>query len=237
MDTSTSRTAIVTGGSGGIGLVIGRALVGRGYDVVLVARREEQLAAAAAEIGARYVIADAADPASFAQAVEACERIDLLVHAAGILKGTFVRKERIEDFNEVIRVNLRSTFVVVQESLARMGIGGRIIIVSSSAGAKPHRARSAYSASKAGVDAFAMALAQEVARDGIQVHLLVPAPVETDMIAGATFEMHPLQAADVSDAVLYLDGLDTRVVVHRIDMHAIDEGPLAPTTVGGRKPA
>jgi NAD(P)-dependent dehydrogenase (short-subunit alcohol dehydrogenase family) len=236
MDPKPRRTALVTGGSGGIGLVIGRALVERGYDVVLVARREEALASAAKEIGARYIVADAAEPASFAAAVQACDSIDLLVHAAGILKGTFVRKERIEDFDEVIRANLRSTFVTVHESLPRMPVGSRIILVSSSAGSKPQRARSAYSASKAAVDAFALALAQEVARDGIQVHLLVPAPVETAMLDGVTFEMHALQAKDVSDAVLFLDSLDSRVVIPRIDLEAITEGPLAPQPVGGRKP-
>jgi short-subunit dehydrogenase len=90
------------------------------------------------------------------------------------------------------------------------------------------KARSAYSASKAGVNAFALALAREVARDGIQVTTLIPAPVATDMLEDVTFEMVALQAKDVADALVYLDELDPRVVVPEIAMHAMPEGPLAP---------
>ena len=72
------RTALITGGSGGIGKACGRKLVELGYDVVLTARREEPLRAAAEEMGARYVVADATRPEKFAPAVEAAGEIDLL---------------------------------------------------------------------------------------------------------------------------------------------------------------
>ncbi len=222
------RTAIVTGGSGGIGKACGEALIARGYDVVLTARRAEPLAAAAAEIGARSVAADCADPGSFAQVVDACERVDMLIHAAGVLTGTFVRKERIEDFDEVIRTNLRSMFVTTAGVLPVMPTGGRIVVISSSAGVRGMKGRAAYSASKGGVNAFAEALRDEVARDGIHVNVVVPAPVETAMLDTVVFEMVALQARDVADAVVFLDGLDPRVVVERLDLHAIGEGPLAP---------
>src|SRR3990170_33660 len=99
-----TRIALVTGGSGGIGFACAEALSGRGYDVVLTARRPEPLQAAADKIGARWI---PADDASFASVVDQLDRIDLLVHAAGILAGTFVRKEKIETFDKVIRANLR----------------------------------------------------------------------------------------------------------------------------------
>lgn len=143
------RTAIVTGGSGGIGSACARVLRDRGYDVVLTARREAELAATARES-------------------------------------------------------------------------------SSSAAASPTKGRAAYSASKAAVDAFAGVLRQEVARDGIHVNLVVPAPVETAMLDGVTFEMFAIQSGDVAQAIGYLDDLDPRVVVPRIDMSAVDSGPLAP---------
>ncbi|HEX4431549.1 MAG TPA: SDR family oxidoreductase [Frankiaceae bacterium] len=222
------RTAIVTGGSGGIGKACAAVLCERGYDVVLTARREAELAAAAAELGCRYVAADSAEPDQFAQVVAACERVHLLVHAAGILQGTFVRKERIEDFDTVIRSNLRSTFVVSRGVLEAMPVGGRIVIISSSAGAVPMKGRAAYSASKGAVDAFAEVLRQEVVRDGIHVNLVVPAPVETAMLDTVTFQMHVIQAGDVAQAVAYLDALDPRVVLPRIDLSAVDSGPLAP---------
>ena len=222
------RTAIVTGGSGGIGIAVAQALVPRGYDVVLTARTESTLRAAAQATGSRYVVADAADPEQFARVVDAVPHVDLLVHSAGILKGTWVRKERIEDFDEVIRANLRSAFVVSQAALPKMRPGSRIVFISSSASEAGMKARAAYSASKAGMNAFAEALTAEVARDGIHVNVLVPAPVETPMLEEVTFEMHALQSKDVADAVAFLDALDPRVVVPRIAMRAVSEGPLAP---------
>lgn len=222
------RTAIVTGGSGGIGKACAAVLCRRGYDVVLTARREPELAAAAKELDCRHVAADCAEPGDFARVIAACERVHLLVHAAGMLQGTFVRKERIEDFDEVIRCNLRSTFVAAQAVLPVMPIGGRIVLISSSAGASPMKGRAAYSASKGAVDAFAGALRREVARDGIHVNIVVPAPVETAMLDSVTFEMQVIQASDVAEAVGYLEALDPRVVVPRIDMGAVESGPLAP---------
>jgi NAD(P)-dependent dehydrogenase (short-subunit alcohol dehydrogenase family) len=223
-----TRTAVVTGGSGGIGVACAEALIARGYDVVLTARSEKRLKETAQRLGARWVAADAAEPADLVRVMAAVEHVDLLVHSAGILKGTFVRKERIEDFDEVIRANLRSAFVTTQAALTKMSVGGRIVFISSSAGPEPMKARSAYSASKAGLNAFAHALSREVARDGINVNVLIPAPVETGMLEEVTFEMVALQAKDVADALVFLDQLDPRVVVPELAMHAMPEGPLAP---------
>ena len=117
------RTALITGGSGGIGKACGRKLAERGYDVVLAARREEPLRAAADELGARYVVADATDPAKFAPAVEAAGDIDLLVHASGMLGGTYARKQTFEQWQAIISANLDSCFVVTSVALPRMKAG------------------------------------------------------------------------------------------------------------------
>ena len=183
----TGRVAVVTGGSGGIGLACGRLLADNGYD--------------------------------------------LLVHAAGVLDGTFVRKERADTFDYVLRTNLRSTFVVSSTVLSKMPVGGRIVFISSSAAHKGMKGRSAYSASKAGMNAFAEALADEVARDGIHVNVVTPAPVRTEMLQRVTFPMRTLDAGDVASAVLFLDRLQPGVVVPEIAMHAVEEGPLAPEPV------
>jgi NAD(P)-dependent dehydrogenase (short-subunit alcohol dehydrogenase family) len=226
-----SRVAVITGGSGGIGFACAEALAGRGYELVLTSRRSEPLQAAAEKLGARWVAADSADETSFAAVIDAVDHIDLLVHAAGILAGTFVRKEKPETFDEVIRANLRSTFVVSHCSLPKMGVGGRIIFISSSASVEPMRSRTAYTASKAGQNAFARALAGEVARDGINVHTVIPAPVDTPMLVDVTFPMHPLQSKDVADAVVFLDRLAPSVVLPELYMRAADEGPNAPEPV------
>jgi NADP-dependent 3-hydroxy acid dehydrogenase YdfG len=218
----------VTGGSGGIGLAIAAGLVGRGYDVVLTARREDRLRAAAEKIGARYVVADAADEQQMAAVMAAVDEVHLLVHAAGVLQGTFVRKLSLDDLDQVLRANLRSGFVTTQAVLTKMPIGGRLIYIGSSASKEPMKGRTAYSASKAGLDAFASALRREVARDGINVNVVIPAPVETEILEEVTFEMVALQSSDVVDAVLFLDGLHPRVVIPEIFMYANPEGPLAP---------
>jgi NAD(P)-dependent dehydrogenase (short-subunit alcohol dehydrogenase family) len=227
-DTAAHRTAIVTGGSAGIGLACAEALVGRGYDVVLTARGEPRLQAAAERIGAHWVVADAAEPEDMERVMATVDEVHLVVHSAGVLKGTFVRKQRIEDVDDVLRANLRSAFVTSHAVLPKMPVGGRIVFISSSASKEPMKARSAYSASKAGLNAFAGALAREVMRDGINVNVVIPAPVETEMLEEVTFEMVALQTGDVVDAVVFLDGLHPRVAVPEIFLHAVPEGPLAP---------
>ncbi|GFG51347.1 oxidoreductase [Mycolicibacterium agri] len=221
------RTALITGGSGGIGKACGRKLAERGYDVVLAARREEPLRAAADELGARYVVADATDPAKFAPAVEAAGDIDLLVHASGILGGTYARKQTFEQWQAIISANLDSCFVVTSAALPRMAAGSRFVFISSSAAHEPMMARTAYSASKAGMNAFAAALAREVDRDGINVHIVTPGPVETDMLTDVPFEMYAIRAADVAEAVAWLDTLDPSVDLPEIRLHAITRGPSA----------
>ena len=176
------RTALVTGGSGGIGKGCGRKLFELGYDVVLAARREAPLRAAAEEIGARHIVADASDPDGFAAAISALETIDLVVHAAGTLGGTYARKQTFEQWRTIMSANLDSCFVVTAAVLPRMRAGSRFVFISSSAAHEPMMARTAYSASKAGMNAFARALALEVDRDGISVHIVTPGPVETEML-------------------------------------------------------
>src|ERR1700761_7136766 len=95
---SRVRTALVTGGSGGIGKACARKLCELSYDVVLSARRVDPLRAAAEDIGARYLVADASDPVGFVQAIDPLETVDLLVHAAGTLGGTYARKQTFEQW-------------------------------------------------------------------------------------------------------------------------------------------
>jgi NAD(P)-dependent dehydrogenase (short-subunit alcohol dehydrogenase family) len=226
------RTALITGGSGGIGKACGRKLSELGYDVVLTARREEPLRAAAAEMGARYVVADASEPALFEPAVRAVGgTIDLLVHAAGILGGHYARKQTFKQWRETMSANLDSCFVVTSAALPLMKAGSRFIFISSSAAHEPMMARTAYSASKAGMNAFAGALALEVDRDGISVHLVTPGPVETDMLQDVPFEMWAIHATDVAEAVAWLDTVDPSVDLPEIRLHAVRRGPYAPEPV------
>jgi NADP-dependent 3-hydroxy acid dehydrogenase YdfG len=221
------RTALVTGGSGGIGKGCAAKLCELGYDVVLAARREDPLRAAAEEIGARYVVADASDPVGFAAAVSTFETIDLVVHAAGVLGGTYARKQTFEQWRTIISGNLDSCFVVTAAVLPQMRPGSRLVFISSSAAHEPMPGRTAYSASKAGMNAFARALALEVDRDGISVHIVTPGPVETEMLQDVPFEMHAIQVSDIAEAVAWLDTVESSVDLPEIRLSAVQRGPFA----------
>lgn len=223
-----ARTAIVTGGSSGIGLATGRRLADAGYDVVLTARRAGPLEEAAASIGARAVASDCTDPDSFASVVEAAGCVDLLVHAAGVMAGTFVRSESLAEFERVVRVNLTSAFVVGSAVLAAMPAGGRMVFLSSSSAHAPHPGRSAYSASKAGLNAFCGALAKEVERDGIAVHVVTTGPVATPMLDDVRFPMRALGVDEVAATIAWLDALPPNVVLGEVAMSSVDTGPFAP---------
>lgn len=221
------RNAIITGGSGGIGKACGRALAEHGYHVVLCARGEETLRAAAADIGARYVVADAADPHSIAAVTNGLDRVDLVVHAAGVLGGTYARKQSFAEWRTTISANLDSCFVMTQAMLPLMVPGSRFVFISSSAAHEPMPSRTAYSASKAGMNAFARALALEVDRDGIAVHLVTPGPVETEMLQDVPFEMNAIDVADVAKTLVWLDSVDPSVDLPEIRLSAVTRGPWA----------
>ena len=221
------RRALVTGGSSGIGLAVGRDLVARGYEVVLNARREGPLAEAARGIGARWVAGDCAEEDDANRVLDEAGAVDLVVHAAGMMDGTFVRKESVATFDTVLRANLRSAFLVARAALPAMPAGGRIIFLSSSSAHAPQPGKTAYSASKAGLNAFALALAGEVERDGIAVHVVTPAPVATPMLDDVHFPMHALDPDHVAAAVVWLDTLDPSVVLPELELRATTVGPFA----------
>ena len=222
-----SKVAVVTGGSGGIGFACGEALAAAGYDVVLTARRAEPLRDAADKLGARWVAADSADEEQFAAVAAAVDHVDFLVHAAGILDGTFVRKEAPSTFDRVIRANLRSAFVATASLLPKMPSGGRIVFISSTAGFQGMKGRSAYSASKAGINAFAQSLA---GRSGPRRHQRPRGRARTGGHPHARPGDVPHARAavrDVADVIAFLDRLDPSVVLPEIVLRAAAEGPVA----------
>jgi NADP-dependent 3-hydroxy acid dehydrogenase YdfG len=77
------------------------------------------------------------------------------------------------------------------------------------------------------MNAFALALAQEVDRDGINVHIVTPGPVETEMLQDVPFEMYAIRATDVAEAVAWLDTVDPSVDLPEIRLNAITRGPAA----------
>ncbi|MCP3811518.1 SDR family oxidoreductase, partial [Mycobacteriaceae bacterium Msp059] len=147
--------------------------------------------------------------------------------AAGVLGGTYARKQSFEQWRTTMSANLDSCFVVTQAVLPKMVPGSRFVFVSSSAAHEPMPGRTAYSASKAGMNAFARALALEVDRDGINVSIVTPGPVETEMLQDVPFEMHAITAQDVAEAVAWVDTVPGSVDLPEIRLNAITRGPSA----------
>lgn len=231
MGGAVTRVALVTGGSGGIGSACAAMLAGRGYDVVLAARDADRLEAAAGRIGARWVAGDCSAEQDVARIVDACgPEVHLLVHAAGVLQGGAVRDVPVSVVDAHYASHVRSAYLVTRGVLDRMGAGGRIVYLSSTAGLRPMRNVSAYSLAKAGLGALAESLALEVEADGIAVHVVAPGPVDTPMLARA---WHCLTPGDVAYAVGFLEGLRPGVVLPIFELRSATEGPFAPELAGG----
>jgi 3-oxoacyl-[acyl-carrier protein] reductase len=191
----TDRVAVVTGGARGIGLAIVKAFAREGADVGLcdlapAADAGEAMEALERE-GRRGVYAQA-DVSSEQQVrrmveemIDAFGRIDILVNNAGILKKSSLVEMTTEEWDQVLAVNLRGTFLCTRYVLPHMlrRRYGRVINVASQRGQIGGIGVTHYSASKGGVIAFTKALAREVARDNVLVNAIAPGPIATELNA------------------------------------------------------
>jgi NAD(P)-dependent dehydrogenase (short-subunit alcohol dehydrogenase family) len=223
-------TAVVIGGSGGIGVACGERLAADGYAVTLVARNAGRLADAVRGIpGARIAVADCGDEAAVRQVFAGIDRVRLLLHASGARVGAPVAAQDVETFDDLYAGHLRSVFLCSREALARMGAGSRIVLTSSVAARRPVAGLSGYCAMKAGLGMFARSLAMEVAERGIGVYLLAPGQVDTPMLVK---RWHCLRPADVAEAVSYLATVDPALRIAEFDIRSVTSGPYAPPLSG-----
>ena len=140
-----------------------------------------------------------------------------------------MREHPPELFDRVIDANLRSTFLLTRGLVSQMEPGSHLFFLSSTAGLKGVAGFAAYSASKAGMNAFAHAVAAEVEADGIGVHLITPGPVRTEILDTASHDdLWLLEHADLASAIAWIDSLPPRVVVREIIMRSAMKGPFAP---------
>ena len=188
------KVAVVTGGMGGLGEAICRALFERDYRVVTTYSPGNQTAAewlkqhkAAGMDLAAYMI-DVADFRScetgVRKIIDDVGRIDVLVNNAGITRDTTLKRMSLEDWQAVIHTNLDSVFNMTRQvidSMVECG-WGRIINISSVNGQKGAFGQSNYAAAKAGVHGFTKALALEVARKGVTVNTVSPGYLRTKMV-------------------------------------------------------
>jgi 3-oxoacyl-[acyl-carrier protein] reductase len=189
------KVAIVTGASRGIGAGIARKLAAQGAKVVLNYTRNEeaahQVAADIQRAGGEALVerADVADEAQVQQLFERTDarfgRLDILVNNAGILEPRPIDTVDRAHFQRILDVNLWGVVSASQQAARRLGQGGRIINITSTATRSPIPAFSVYAASKAGVEAFTRTLAAELGPRGITVNSVFAGMVETDMTAFA----------------------------------------------------
>lgn len=190
----SERTALVTGGTRGLGQAIALRLYDAGHQVVVThtlgnANSDDWLAAQKAEgrTFSAYPV-DVSDPESCAALASRLtsdgRTVDILVNNAGITRDAAFRKMGLDDWNAVIRTNLDSMFYMTKpytDGMTQRG-WGRIINIASINGQKGSYGQANYAAAKAGIHGFTMSLALELARKGVTVNTISPGYLATEMV-------------------------------------------------------
>jgi NADP-dependent 3-hydroxy acid dehydrogenase YdfG len=179
-------SALVTGGSSGIGLAIGRMLVEEGFDVTLASRTAEKVEAAAAEIGAHAIAADVSKPEDCERVVrEHVERaagIDVLVNSAGIGIAGRVEDAQLRHVDRQLNINLRGLVLVTQAAIPHLRERkGWIVNLASIAGTQPVPILPIYAATKAAVISITHTLNADLDGDGVRSIAICPGFVDTPM--------------------------------------------------------
>ncbi len=186
-----TKTALVTGASGGIGRAVAKRLAQDGFSVVLNCSGnsdqadkavDEIRAAAGQAISVKANLTNVEDVADlFDRSLSKFGQIDVVVHSAGIMPLSPIIKNDVKQFDEVIATNLRGSFLVLAQAAQHVADGGRIMALSSSVIAKSTPTYGAYIASKAGVEGLVKVLAGELRGRNISVNAVAPGPVATPL--------------------------------------------------------
>jgi NAD(P)-dependent dehydrogenase (short-subunit alcohol dehydrogenase family) len=210
------KTALITGGSGSIGLATARAFLAEGAEVMIVDRDEDALARAEAALRSERLAAKTVDvtseeqvQAAVADTVQRFGKLDIAFANAGVFGEVApVSEYPVDVFTKVMMVNVVGSFLVVKHALTAMGAGGSVVINSSVVGLTSDRGIAGYATSKHAVVGLMRTAAKEVAADGIRVNTIHPGPTDNDFqhaieveAIGASRE----ESAKVFDQMIPLD--------------------------------
>ena len=230
MTNQTSKVAIVTGASRGIGAAVAERLGQDGFTVIVNysgdATPAEALARKIEAKGSRALTAkaDVSNPIAVRGMFDAAEAafggVDVLVNNAGIMQLSAISDTEDASFSRQIDVNLKGTFNTLREAARRLRDGGRIINFSSSVVGLLQPTYGVYAATKAAVEAMSSVLTKELRGRGITVNAVAPGPTATDLflkgkpqeVVDRLAKLAPLerlgQPADIANAVAFLAGPD-----------------------------
>ncbi len=226
----TSKVALVTGASRGIGRAIAVELAKQGATVFCTSTKkggcDATLAAITAlgnDVAAHALVCDVSQPESVAalakDVLASAGKLDFLVNNAGITRDGLFLRMSTDDFDDVINTNLRGAFLVCKAFSRAMAKArfGRIINIGSVVGLSGNAGQANYAASKAGLLGLTKSLAQELAGRSVTANVIAPGFIETDMTAGLSddvksemLKMIPLsrfgQSSDIAQTVAFLCG-------------------------------
>jgi NAD(P)-dependent dehydrogenase (short-subunit alcohol dehydrogenase family) len=222
------KTALVTGGSGGIGSAMVRSLQQAGANAAsldLSAPPDNDLPWLQCDVRSDESVQSAVQ-----QFFQQHGRLDIVVHAAGISREAVVWKLAVEDWDRIQAVNLRGAFLLLRHSIPLMrqgGDGGRIVLIGSINGSRGKFGTAAYSASKAGLLGMAKSVARETGRFGITVNVIEPGWVRTPLTEALPAEIRKaaedesllgtlLDVSDISAAAMFLCGPGGRRITAQI---------------------
>ena len=215
------KTALITGGTSGIGRAVAERLAGEGAEVVITGRDEERgravvEAVVAAGGVARFVAADLADFGDVQRLAETVGDVDVLVNNAGVFPGGPTSQTTEEAFDVTFDVNVKAPFFLTAAIAPRMAAngGGSIINISTMAATIGMNGLAAYGASKAAIESLTKAWTAEYAGRGVRVNTVAPGPTRTpaseamgevfEVLASSTPAGHGAAPQEIANAVAFL---------------------------------
>ncbi|MBV8898142.1 MAG: SDR family oxidoreductase [Acidobacteriaceae bacterium] len=225
------KTAIVTGGTKGIGFEIAHSLVDAGASVLICGRSQNDIDRALAKLVKQPIdrvkgqAADVSKVEEVAKVFEVTDRefggLDILVNNAGVGKFASTAALTVEEWRQMIDTNLNGVFYCSREALSRFGKrgGGYVINISSLAGKNAFAGGAAYNASKFGLNGFSEAMMLDHRHDNVRVSYIMPGSVDTSFGSNSgTKAEWKIAPEDIAEIVLLLLRMPSRTLISRVEV-------------------